>query len=160
MFGLSGGPQQYDIMSALKGLMSGGSSLPGTMGPTDTWAPGASPGNMPILPAGYNTGASTGPAGATSGMGTEIGVNTGTGQLALGGLQTLGNLWNAYQSSSLANKAFNFNRDLANTNLSNQTQAYNTNLSGQADARFAQENKSPAQALDFFNAHKLASKTL
>jgi hypothetical protein len=101
-----------------------------------------------------------GTMGSMTGPGTTLGLNTGTGQLAVGGLQTLGNLWNAYQSNALAQKTFNFNKDLTNTNLANQTQAYNTTLAGQATARSAQENQSPQQALDFINANKLTNKTI
>ncbi len=78
----------------------------------------------------------------------------------MSGLQTLGNLWSAYQANSLANKTFNFNSGLAQTNLNNQTQAYNTNLAGMATARAAQENQTPAQALAFTQANSLPQKTL
>jgi hypothetical protein len=168
MSGSTNSAQPWDLMASLRGLWGGyqpgrndtSLGVPNYSGfdTSSLQGPNQDGSFLSQNPMGFN-GAGTTP-GSNLGPGTSIGPNLGTGQLAMSGLQTLGGLWNAYQASSLANKSFNFNRDLANTNLGNQTQAYNTNLEGQSGARFAQENKTPAQALDFFNAHKLAQKTL
>lgn len=105
------------------------------------------------------TGAMGTGSAATSNASTPFGPNLGTGQLAFSGLQTLGNLWNAYQSGQMASKTFDFTKNLANTNLANQTQAYNTNLAGQATARYAQENN-PGGAAGYIKANQLPTKTL
>ena len=95
-----------------------------------------------------NLGGNLGPA-------TGLGFNIGTGQLALGGLQTLGNLWTAWNATNLANKQFDFQKDVTNTNLNNSIKSYNTNLEDKINSRFFTEGKSMAAALDFINAHKL-----
>jgi hypothetical protein len=64
----------------------------------------------------------------------DLGWNVGTGQLALGGLQSL---YNAWQASELAKRTFAFNKEIANTNLNNQIRSYNTQLEDRAGSRAA-----------------------
>jgi hypothetical protein len=90
-----------------------------------------------------------------SGPATGLGVNIGTGQLLLGGLGTLGNLWTAWNASDLAKKQFNFQKDLSTANYANQASAYNTHLEDRAYARYAQENKSPGEAAAYIGAHQV-----
>jgi hypothetical protein len=80
--------------------------------------------------------------GATASPGTPpqavgLGLNMGTGQLALGGIQAGFNIWNSMQAQDLAKKTFAFNRDIANTNLNNSIRSYNTALEDRAASREA-----------------------
>lgn len=70
-----------------------------------------------------------------SGMNTPLGMNLGTGQLALGAIGTLGNLWAAFQAQKLAKEQFDFQKGVTNTNLANQIQSYNTSLVDRINAR-------------------------
>jgi len=90
-----------------------------------------------------------------NGMNTQIGPNVGTGQLALGGLQTLGNLWTAWNAEQLAQQSFNFNKTLASDNYTNQAQSYNTKLTDTANTRAAMENQTQGQAQNYINANQL-----
>jgi len=77
----------------------------------------------------------TGVAAPTTTAATPLGMNIGTGQLALGAIGTIGNLWSAWQAQKLAKEQFNFTKGITNTNLANQIQTYNTALTGRADSR-------------------------
>lgn len=66
---------------------------------------------------------------------TPLGMNLGTGQLLLGGIGTLGNLWAAFQAQKLAREQFDFQKGITNTNLANQIQSYNTTLTDRINAR-------------------------
>lgn len=92
-------------------------------------------------------------AGAAGASG--LGLNIGTGQLALGGLGALGNLWTAWNATELAKKQFDFQKKLGTANYYNQMQTYNTNLEDRAYARYAMENKSPAEADAYISSHRL-----
>lgn len=65
--------------------------------------------------------------------------------LALGGLQTLGNLWGGYKSLNLANKQFDFSKMIAERNLANSTQSYNTALSDKINSRAESEMSTQAK---------------
>ena len=62
--------------------------------------------------------------------------------MVLGGIQTLGNLWNSFQANKLAKKSFEFQREAFYTNLENQEQSYNTELEDRIAARYATEGRS------------------
>ena len=66
---------------------------------------------------------------------TPLGFNLGTGQLALGAIGTLGNLWAAFQAQKLAKEQFDFQKGITNSNLANQIQSYNTSLVDRINAR-------------------------
>lgn len=107
--------------------------------------------NAPSTPGlGANTGAA----------GLGFGANLGTGQLALSGLGTLGNLWTAWNATQLANKSFDFTKNLATTNLDNSVTSYNTNLSDKINARYAQEGQSSQSAQAYINANKLTAGSI
>lgn len=118
------------------------SSLPA---PAVDWSTMSS---LPAIP-GLGGGA---PGG---GMGGGLGLNMGTAQMAMAGLQTIGNLWSAFQANKLAKKAFNFQRDFANTNLRNQTQTYNTALEDRGANRAFVQGMSPDAARAWLDKNRL-----
>ena len=79
-----------------------------------------------------------------SGMNTPLGMNLGTGQLVLGTIGTLGNLWAAFQAQKLAKEQFEFQKGVTNTNLANQIQSYNTSLIDRINARSFMQGDSQA----------------
>lgn len=107
---------------------------------------GLAPTGMPQQQMGLTTGgglglqapSSFGSVGSygnpTSNMG-GFGFNIPTAQLALGGFNSLGNIWGALQAQKLARDNFNFTRDVTNTNLTNSIQAYNTALTDKITSR-------------------------
>lgn len=135
-----------------------------------TGVPAAAAGPAPYLPQfepGYKspdvttTGSVAGgitdnnPAGA-GGFWDGFKWNKDTFGLALGGLQTIGSLWGAWQANKLANEQFKFSKDFALKNLSNQTTAYNTELEGRTRARAFTEGLSDQDAKNYVEAHRLA----
>lgn len=113
--------------------------------------------------------------GSITGIGTTPGLGAGAlgkgvfgsgmngmqfAQAALGGLQSLGNIWMGLKSLNLAKKQFNFSKDFANTNLANQTKVYNTNLADRENSRAVMEGLTPAQAQSYVASNSLANKTL
>ena len=75
-----------------------------------------------------------------------LGWNLDTAKLALGGLQTIGNLWMANRSLKLAKDQFNFQKGVTTTNLMNSIQDYNNRLGGTERAMAQQENRSQESA--------------
>ena len=73
--------------------------------------------------------------GINNNLSTPLGMNLGTGQLVLGGIGTIGNLWSAWQAQKLAKEQFNYQKGITETNLANQIQSYNTELSDRMNAR-------------------------
>lgn len=101
--------------------------------------------------AGINTLAGAGGAGDTG-----FGWNMGTAQVGLSALQSLGGLWNAFQSNKLAKDQFRFTKEFANTNLNNSIQSYNTQLADRARARAAVEGQTDAQRDQYINDNRLS----
>ena len=73
--------------------------------------------------------------GINNNLSTPLGMNLGTGQLVLGGIGTIGNLWSAWEAQKLAKEQFNYQKGITDTNLANQIQSYNTALSDRMNAR-------------------------
>lgn len=69
------------------------------------------------------------------------------------------NLWSAYQSNKLLRDQFNWNKALAQTNLTNQTNAFNNNLYDKYRARGLFETGNADQYMDQYNKYK-ATDTL
>lgn len=93
---------------------------------------------------------------AASGLGSGIGFNVGTGQLALGGLQSLAGIFNSLQANKLANQQFKFTKDVTNTNLNNSIKSYNTALGDRANSRYFTQNQSQADADAYIAANRLS----
>lgn len=90
------------------------------------------------------------PPGSTAptSTGSGLGLNLGTGQLALSGLSSLANIWGALQQNTLAKDQFKLQKDVLNTNLNNQIQSYNTSLEDRMNARGASEGRSAEYTAD------------
>ena len=73
--------------------------------------------------------------GINNNLSTPLWMNLGTGQLVLGGIGTIGNLWSAWQAQKLAKEQFNYQKGITDTNLANQIQSYNTALSDRINAQ-------------------------
>lgn len=99
------------------------------------------------------TPAATAPA--TGAWGQGLGMNIGTGQLAVGGLTSLGNLWTGIQASSLAKDQLNFAKSIGNANLNNQMKTLNTRIEDRARARGVAEGQSQSQVDDYIARNSL-----
>ena len=73
--------------------------------------------------------------GINNNLSTPLDWNLGTGQLVLGGIGTIGNLWSAWQAQKLAKEQFNYQKGITDTNVANQIQSYNTALSDRINSR-------------------------
>ena len=153
-----------DIMKSLAsytGLGSSGDSgaAQSFAAPSQSWAP-----NSPAISSFGNLAGNELSSGAAPGMGTTpgaglgsgLGFNIGTGQLALGGLQSLAGIFSAIQSNKLANKQFDLTKDVTNTNLNNSIKSYNTALSDRANARYFTQNQSQADADKYISDNRLS----
>lgn len=74
-----------------------------------------------------------------------LGLNIPTLQLGFGALNSIGNLYAAFQSNALAKKQFNFQKNAYNQNLTNSIQSYNTALADRARSRAVMEGQTDAQ---------------
>ena len=81
-------------------------------------------------------------------------LNTENLKLGLGGIQTLGALWNAFQKNKIAKESLSLQRKAFETNLANQTQNYNTSLEDRIRARYATEGRS-GEANAYIAKHRL-----
>lgn len=89
-------------------------------------------------------------------VGSGLGFNVGTGQLLLGGLQTIGSLWNAFESRKLAKEQLAFTKEITNANLNNQIKAYNTTLADRGRSRAYTEGQDSATAQAYIDNNKLS----
>ena len=105
---------------------------------------------------GINVGASESMGAGVGGL-TDLGVMDYS-KLAMGGLQTLGNLYMAFQANKLAKKQFRFQKDFANQNLANSIQSYNTSLEDRIRSRAVTEGRDPGYADEYLSKNKLADK--
>ena len=104
--------------------------------------------------------------GGTGGLGGNGGWNTGnTGTginwqqglgMGLQGLNTIGNIWGAWQSNKLAKDQLNFTKMITNTNLNNQIKSYNTALEDRSRSRAAVEGQTSAEAQAYVDKNKLS----
>lgn len=85
----------------------------------------------------------------------QFGWNANTLNFGLQGLNTIGNIWGAWQANKLAKDQLNFTKNFANRNLANQTQSYNTALEDRARARAAVEGQTSAEAQAYIDKNRL-----
>ena len=133
----------------MTGSIMAGSSFSPWQSSMDAWAGGPSVGNGLDL----NFGQQGAPAD-----GFKFGMNMPTAAFGLHGLNSLGNLWGAWQSNKLAKDQLNFTKNFAQANLSNQTQAYNTALEDRSRARAAVEGQNSQQQQDYVNRNRLPDR--
>lgn len=123
----------YNPNAAIGGPLSVGTNVPGA---AITQTPNIVPQVASIVPQVNNVGGNIqGNNQAAIDLSSPLGVNFGTGQLALGAIGTIGNLWSSWRANKLANEQFNFQKGITNTNLANQIQNYNTVLTDMIKAR-------------------------
>ena len=83
------------------------------------------------------------------------GFNTDNIGLALGGIQTLGSLWNSYQQNKIAKEQLSLARKTFQTNLENNTQTYNTALEDRIRARHNTEGRSSQETDAYLSENRL-----
>ena len=108
-----------------------------------------------IVAPGMNMQGIQAPAMPPTTAGTSLGFNLGTGQLALGSIDTFGKLWAAFQMQKLAKDQFEFQKGVMNTNLANQIQSYNTSLVDRINARSFMQGDSQETTDAYIAAHSL-----
>lgn len=96
--------------------------------------------------------------GNDSSMGSGLGWNLDTLQLALGGLNTIGNIWQAWEANKLAKQQFKAQKEFANINLANQIQSYNTALEDRGRSRAHTEGQDPAMAAAWISSNRLPER--
>lgn len=113
----------------------------------DTWGVNQAPFNLNgIGPRGGM------PQAADSGLG----FNIPTLQMGIQGLNTIGNIWGAWQSNKLAKDQLNFTKMITNTNLNNQIKSYNTALEDRSRSRAAVEGQSASEAQSYVDRNRLS----
>lgn len=92
--------------------------------------------------------------GQTQGNPTFWSKNGGAG-LILGGIQTLGSLWNSYQQHKIAKEQLGLARRTFETNLQNNRQTYNTALEDRIRARHNTEGRSAGETNRYLEENRL-----
>ena len=87
--------------------------------------------------------------------GLNFGFNIPSAQLGLGALNTIGGLWGGLQAQKLARDQFNFTKNMATTNLANQTQSYNTALTDKINARAKTQGMTSQEAQAYLDKNRL-----
>lgn len=135
-----------------------------TGAPTTQSSTAAAVASAPALPSGTATPAGLGTAAAAAPM-----INPVTGEImnptffqkgggfsvALGALQTLGNLWNSFQQVKVAKDTLKFQKEAYQTNLANTEKDYNTRLESDANYSFGVSGKTQEQADQYVRDHSL-----
>lgn len=142
----------------LSSLIGSFGSSPGGVNPAYA-IPQIGPINLPTINGfGNNSSAVTG-TGGNGGLFGGVGGNAkldtwGKVGLGLQGLQTIGGLIGAFGSLSLANKQFNLQKDVLDTNMKNQIRAFNIALEDKARSRGAVEGQTAEQQAAYIAANK------
>ena len=89
----------------------------------------------------------------TAGAGGLTAMNKAS--MALGGLETIGNLFMAFQANKLAKKQFRFQRDFANANLANSIKSYNTALEDRIRSRSFTEGRPSGYADEYIARNRM-----
>lgn len=146
-------------------------------GPDDlafNYGPGPGAGASNPLSAAIQTRADPTTTGSTNGVGgiagagnissgsnggeSGLGFNVGTGNLVLGGIAAIGNIWNAWEANKLAKEQFAYKKDVTEANMANQIKSYNTTLEDRIRSRSAMESTSQASANRYMESHKLTRR--
>ena len=134
---------QFNIMDQLAALLgmgddgtSGQMTVPTALNTSSNWTPPGAAISGSVTPT------------AAGGMGTGLGLNVGTGQVALSGLGALASVWGASKQNKLAQDQFKFQKDFANTNLNNSIKSYNTALEDRLTSRGVAQGQSTAEVQD------------
>jgi|SRR5690554_2801696 len=77
---------------------------------------------------------------------SRFGFNMGTFNNVVGGLSSLGQLWQGYQASRLAKDQWKTQKSILNTNMMNQIQSYNNSLRDRLDSRAKMEGRDQESA--------------
>jgi hypothetical protein len=114
-----------------------------------------------VIPGASGTSGIGGVAGvggvAAGALGKQgLGFNMPTANLALTGLNTIGNLWAAFQAQKLAKEQFKYTKNVTDTNLANQIKTYNTGLTDRANNRAIVEGNSADQTKSYIDANQLS----
>jgi hypothetical protein len=81
--------------------------------------------------------------------------NTNNIGMILGGIQSLGSLWNSFQQNKLARESLGLQKKAFKTNLANQRQTYNTALEDRIRSRYAYEGRSDQDAEKYLEKNRL-----
>ena len=96
-------------------------------------------------------------------VGTTAGGNgmgpMGIANMAIGGLQALGNMWLGFKAQKLANKQFDFQKKFAETDLVNSIKSYNSSLEDRHRSRASIEGRSAESGNQAYLAQKLKEYT-
>lgn len=85
----------------------------------------------------------------------QLGWNAPTLQMGMQGLNTIRNIWGAWQSNKLAKDQLNFTKKIATANLNNQIASYNTALEDRSRSRAAVEGQTSAEAQAYIDKNRL-----
>lgn len=85
-----------------------------------------------------------------------LGMNMGTAKLGLEGINSIGNLWNAFQAQKLANKQFEYTKNVTDTNLINSIKSYNTTLEDRINSRAKVQGMSSAESQAYIDKNRLS----
>jgi hypothetical protein len=108
--------------------------------------------------AGGNIPGATGPGGGAKK--SPFGMNFGTLDLVLGGINTIGGLWAAWQQNKLAKEQLKMQTEMANINVANQISAYNTALEDKTRHRASYMEEDPATTEKYLASHKLEERQI
>lgn len=88
----------------------------------------------------------------------SFGWNANTMQFGIQGLNTLGNLWGAWNAQRLARDQLDFTKSFARANMENQTKAYNTALEDRARSRGFVEGQTTAEQQAYIDRNRLPNR--
>lgn len=77
---------------------------------------------------------------------SQFGMNMGTFNNVLGGLSSLGQLWQGFQAQKMAKDQWKTQKSILNTNMMNQIQSYNNSLKDRLDTRAKMEGRDQESA--------------